>query len=687
MKLTSNTINLNQLNVYTFISFFLISISFFLIKSFFGEGEISDNLFIISCFLLFEIGFLILINNYVNFKIESRIDFLIYSLIFFLIFFIWSDKIAKSSTYFLSFILLQTFLAVLIFFKDFKFLKIKGNFFYTFFPFLLISFLCSGLFYQINIFNYDQLIKIILISCIYFIFYKIIKKKFSILQLIFSTIIFLILMKVFLLSPEKDSFHYSWYLGPAYSSLVDNELLYETVSQYGYLSILLIKYFSVFTKLDLNLSLVILIISFFIIFFALFINLILKTIKYPLLLLVLFACSLIFANVGISNLSGSMFIPSSSVYRFLPSLLTIFLLSNLIKNNNEKFYLNSIFFSIFFLISLLWSFESFFFIFFSIFSLVFSSILYFLFFTDELDKFLFKQKSKNIFFLFIIFLPILIISFIVYDKEINFFYEYVLNFKTTLSKDIVNSRITLLFLSFIFLIFLIFRSSFYKNNKVNFIYNSLWFGLFISFTSYFVVRSHPNNVFNLLPFFIFFVLIFRISSDSVKIYRSIFLEIFIAFTIISSILSFYSDKEIFSKNLLSNELIKKPRYEYKNYIPTIEIKDKLTLYNYAPVTLISGPTIHHYNRNLNSAGFGLPILPLEQFNHLSFERKNFLFQRFFEKNNTHLILCLIECTFYNEKKRMISWDSVYVPEKFIITKIIEAKNNNFNEKLYLLKSN
>ena len=118
-----------------------------------------------------------------------------------------------------------------------------------------------------------------------------------------------------------------------------------------------------------------------------------------------------------------------------------------------------------------------------------------------------------------------IISFIVYDKEINFFYEYVLNFKTTLSKDIVNSRITLLFLSFIFLIFLIFRSSFYKNNKVNFIYNSLWFGLFISFTSYFVVRSHPNNVFNLLPFFIFFVLIFRISSDSVKIYRSIFLEI------------------------------------------------------------------------------------------------------------------------------------------------------------------
>ena len=132
-----------------------------------------------------------------------------------------------------------------------------------------------------------------------------------------------------LLSPEKDSFHYSWYLGPAYSSLVDNELLYETVSQYGYLSILLIKYFSVFTKLDLNLSLVILIISFFIIFFALFINLILKTIKYPLLLLVLFACSLIFANVGFSNLSGSMFIPSSSVYRFLPSLLTIFLLSNL----------------------------------------------------------------------------------------------------------------------------------------------------------------------------------------------------------------------------------------------------------------------------------------------------------------------------------------------------------------------
>ncbi len=687
MKLTSNIINLNQLNIYSFISFFLISISFFLIKSFFGEGEISDNLFIISCLLFFEISFLILINNFVNFKIKSKIDFFIYSLIFFLIFFIWSDKIGNNTIFFLSFILVKIILASLIFFKDFKSLKLKNDFFYSFFPFLLISFLCSGLFYQVKIFNYEQLIKILFLSCVYFIFYKIIKKRFSILQLIFSTIIFLILIKVFLLSAEKDSFHYSWYLGPAYSSLVDNELLYETVSQYGYLSILLIKYFSVFTKIDLNLSLVILIISFFIIFFALFINLILKSIKYPLILLVLFACSLIFANVGISNLSGAMFIPSSSVYRFLPSLLTILFLSNLIKNNNEKFYLNSVFFSIFFLLSLLWSFESFFFITFSIFSLAFFSILYFLYFSEELDKFLFKQRNKNIFFLFIIFFLISIIYFVVYDKEINFFYEYVLNFKTTLSKDIVNSRITLLFLSFLFINYLILRSSFYKNNKVNFIYNSLWFGLFISFTSYFVVRSHPNNVFNLLPFFIYFVLIFRISSENVKMYRSIFLEIFIVFTIISSILSFYSNKEIFSKNLLSNELIKKPSYEYKNYIPTNEIKDKLTLYKNAPVTLISGPTIHHYNQNLNSGGFGLPILPLEQFNHLSFERKNFLFLRFFEKNNTHLILCLIECTFYNEKERMVSWDSIYVPEKFIISKIIEVKNNNFNEKLYLLKSN
>ena len=60
-------------------------------------------------------------------------------------------------------------------------------------------------------------------------------------DILISIIIFSILIKVFLLSSDKDAFHYSWYLGPSNSLSSTNNLLDNIASQYGYLNILLIN--------------------------------------------------------------------------------------------------------------------------------------------------------------------------------------------------------------------------------------------------------------------------------------------------------------------------------------------------------------------------------------------------------------------------------------------------------------
>ena len=72
-----------------------------------------------------------------------------------------------------------------------------------------------------------------------------------------------------------------------------------------------------------------------------------------------------------------MFIPSSSVFRFLPAVLTILIFSNIFFSDNLKKINLYLFFSFIFLISILWSFES---AFFTLFSL--GSFLIFNFFYD-----------------------------------------------------------------------------------------------------------------------------------------------------------------------------------------------------------------------------------------------------------------------------------------------------------------
>ena len=84
-----------------------------------------------------------------------------------------------------------------------------------------------------------------------------------------------------------------------------------------------------------------------------------KIINLPFSILILFSTLIIFGSIGYEDLASSIFIPSSSVFRFLPSIITIILFSKIINEDSKK--INLTLFCISCLISFLWSFESFFF--------------------------------------------------------------------------------------------------------------------------------------------------------------------------------------------------------------------------------------------------------------------------------------------------------------------------------------
>ena len=90
MKLSKENISFDKINIYILFSVFLLTLSYFITKSFITSKEISDNIFLISCVLIFEIVFLIIINNLENINLQNKTNFLIYFGFFLLIYFLWS---------------------------------------------------------------------------------------------------------------------------------------------------------------------------------------------------------------------------------------------------------------------------------------------------------------------------------------------------------------------------------------------------------------------------------------------------------------------------------------------------------------------------------------------------------------------------------------------------------------------
>jgi hypothetical protein len=673
-----------QINLFLVLSFFFIFLSFVISKGFIRNEELSDKFFLVSSVCLLEIIYLTISNKFVNFQINNLKDHVILLIFFLLIYLLWNtESILSYLDIFLFFAFHLSIVVPLIIFINSKYIYNldQYNKFEYFVLLGILSFFFSGFFYEINYSSTKELLILLFLSLIILTLNFFLKKCNKWIDFLLSVIFFLFLIKVFLFSSEKDSFHYSWVLGSINSINENHNLLDNVVSQYGYLNVLIINKLTQLTNIESSQVLVGFIIFLFIIFYVIFLKKILSLVNLSLVIITTFLAFLIFGNIGYTDFAGAMFIPSSSVFRFLPSLITIILFSETIKYNGNKFD-KIIFFYLSFIISLIWSFESAFFI---LFSLTF-------FFTTKLILNLFnpsKQKT-NFFMLFSRFkLSIILglfLSIIIYlffkDKNIFLFYEHALNSKTSLSVEITNNKLTLSFMFLLLLGYLIMRDSFV--NKRIFYHNTLWFALFVSYSAYFLVRSVDSNILNILPLLLYIICSMKINSRQIEILRKSSLYVVIYFLIIASIFSSIKNKEKLISTFFSSKLLVTPNFLDKNYLPHPKIKKSIKEYHDLDLTLISGDKIHNPNINLPSSGYGLPILPLEQFNILDVDIKQRLMDNFFNINSSHLILCTFECKFYDSNLDSNIYSKIFLGKNIKLKKITEFNKNNKKEVLYLL---
>ena len=681
---SDGNIKTKDLNVFFGISFFIFFLLFILLKGFIKNEEISDISFIISCVFSLELIYLLIINQKINHNNIKQIDRVVILTLFIFLFITWNSEILLSYKKTSVFLILHIIFAIfsIIFFR---LTSLNENKNYSDFILLIIilTFFLSGFFFQINYSTLDKFLLIFIIMAAFLLKIFIFNKLPKWFDLLFSMMIFIILFKAFILSADKDGFHYSWFLGPMNSISYDYKLLENLPSQYGYLNILIISKISEFLNIENIFTFVIFIFFLFVNFFLIFYFKLINLIKLPVTIITLFLCCLIFGNIGYANLSGSLFIPSSSVFRFLPSLITIIIFSKILEKKFINNFLNIIF-SLFLMISLFWSFESFFFTIISLGLFIFSKIIIYTFDLDSKKNFTFN--FKNFYFPLLLTTVLLIFIFLLTLKS-NFylFYEHAINSKTSLSKELLNNKVTLVYLYFLMLNFLIVRDTFVI--KKTFCHNLLWFGLFSGYSAYFLIRSVDNNFFNILPFIIFITCSMKINSNQIKYLRLYSINIIIFFTIVSSTLSIFENREKFFNYLFSSNFFSVPNFLNKDYLPQKDILDAIHKQPNVPLTLITGKTIHDKNLNLPSFGYGLPILPLEHFNILKIDTKQNLFNNYFQKNNEHLLLCIVDCEFYSAQNESNINSKIFIGKNINIKKILEIDTKNSTESLYILTKN
>ena len=656
MKFLEKKLESDDYNLFFISILFLFSIVFLISRSFFSNSQIADFTIFFLVIASYEIIHNCFIYKSINFKLEEKKTYLLVLILSLITTYLWLDN----STFFYEIIFFLIILTtVSVIFLPPKRIKFDRRII------ILLPYLSTiGILFYLKI-SYQNLIIFFSTVFLIYIFMKYKENFFKNLDLLFSILIFVIFLKIFLLSSEKDAFHYSWYLGPVNSILNGGSLLIDTVSQYGYLNILLIEKLSGLFSINPSKIINILIILGLLFFTYVFLKFAFKEVNLPLFVIIGGSAFLIFGNMGFSELSGAMFIPSSSVYRFLPSILFILSISAYDFKSSKQYFKTSIILLLF-LLSILWSFES---LIFSTLS-IFSAYLFCIILNFQEKKFVFNKV-----FLLLLAFTTLTFFYLNFNKNIIFFYEYSTNLDSSaLRINIEMNKFTLSFFGVLSFLFFFWRNTIIKKDIFFTFKNTLWFTLSMAFSIYYLIRSHPNNFFNILPFLIFFIMNIKVNDISLLKFKKRFLNFFFLIVFSTSLIPIFNNYEKFKTVFFDNNIFKTSNYEVvkidEKIIEEIEKNPNI------PVTIISGKTIHVENQNINSGGFGLPILPLEQFNRLSTNRKIELFDIFFKKNNKHFILCTNPCDQYNELNKMNSWNDLFVPSDFEIIKKVDRLNSN-----------
>jgi len=670
--------------LFILISFYFIYLSYIISKGLIKSEELSDAVFLILSVISIELSYLLLSNDLINYSFKKIFDRFLLITYLVLLFVLLNNENVLSYSDILLFFLFHFFIFLITysFIKSNKINIFENDKINLINIVFILSIVLSGIFYQLKYSSTFDFIGVLILSLVFLSFNYLSTKLNQKVDLFLSIILFIIFIKSFVLSSIKDNFHYSWYLGPANSISFNNNLLDNIVSQYGYFNIILINVCSNFFNFDSSNTILLLIISLLILFYLLFFLKIKNILDLSFSTLAIFLGFLIFGSIGYDNLAGATFIPSSSVFRFLPSLILILFFSQLLSREYSFNLKNTFFLYILFFISLIWSFESAFFIIFSLASYLFFLIVVNIKNVSKINIILVNFYINSKLHLLLGFFILIVFYFFLKEKNIFLFYEHALNSSSSLPEEIILNKITLVYLFILFLSYLILRDSYI--DKRLFIINILWFSLLTSYSAYFLVRSVDNNIINILPFLIFIICFMKTLSNEVKILRNISLMIMVFYIIISSSYSVVLNKEKFLKNLFSLDFLVSPSYMSENYQPNSVIVKKINQYNNLDLTLISDNTIHKPNIYLPTKGYGLPILPLESFNILSSKTKQYLINDYFKDKQKHLLLCTFDCKFYRNDYENSYYNKIFIGKKLNYKLLVSFETEDIKEYLYLL---
>jgi len=194
-NLKFNRLDLEQINIFFIFSIFLITLSYFCLKAFFGSGEFTDILFVIFMPIICEASTLLfLLNKHENF-FKKKSDSIIFILSFIIIFLLWDyNSYIYTKLFSFGFFNLLTLLF-------FIFLNKINHKYEILIAFIFLT-IFNGLFYEIDYLSTKNLFLILLVYSIYFASFKFSFRINKAINIILSLLFFFILLKVFILSSE-----------------------------------------------------------------------------------------------------------------------------------------------------------------------------------------------------------------------------------------------------------------------------------------------------------------------------------------------------------------------------------------------------------------------------------------------------------------------------------------------------
>lgn len=446
-------------------------------------------------------------------------------------------------------------------------------------------------------------------------------------------------LKTQVFSLEKCPHHWAFYLGPLYGVTEGGLLLWDTPSQYGFLSIILPALISWFGSLEPMMAFGIGLALFQIASLAVVVWLLHEKADFSPIVSAVFAGTLLFFFAGwIETFVGSTFYPSVTGFRFLPGLLALLSVDWACRRSSSPATFISALLVAF---AWLWSAESIAYTLPGIVALLVVTIIF------ERDLRFYKRQPFRILVVAALCVALFLLAYrFVAAMEIE--PERLFDFALTYSNSqgclpIQFDRWTLTFVAMLGLCYFFARSSLTWSRRGN-LCSVLFLAYAFCVATYFVGRSHENNVRNILVWLVV-VLVCCMPPERTTQLRSL-LKSFV-FIICLCCFGKLANDLLVPRNGVAPWRVVAQRFDSSDWavLPSypnlpVAVKDYLdTHLPGQPVTVFESGKLYAPLKDTVGHGFYLPIAPLQQIGVLDESARQVYLQRMIQRKPASIGVC------------------------------------------------